>query len=275
MELINVFGGGGFVGKRFCELNSNVLVNDRNDYNIKTNNILYLISTVDNYNVHDDPFIDIDTNLNTLMKVLDSHRSENVNNLTFNFISSWFVYGNVDLPAREDSYCNPKGFYSITKRTAEQLLISYCETFGFNYRILRLSNVLGVQDKKVSKKKNALQYMINQLKNNEDIQLYDGGDSYRDYLHVDDVAEGIRLVLEKGELNTIYNIGSGVPSYIGDAIRYAKEQLNSTSNIGTIPPAQFHNIVQTKNMVLDVSKLKRLGFEPKYDIYGIVNTLIN
>lgn len=274
MELINIFGGGGFVGKRFCELNSNIIVNDRDDYQIKSNEVLYLISTVDNYNVHEDPFIDIDTNLATLMKVLDSHKRENICNLTFNFISSWFVYGGVDLPAREDSYCNPKGFYSITKRTAEQLLISYCETFGLNYRILRLSNVLGIQDNKVSKKKNALQYMINQLKNNEDIQLYDGGDSYRDYLHVDDVAEGIRLILEKGELNTIYNIGSGIPTYISDAINYAKEQLNSSSNIISIPPAKFHDIVQTKNMVLDVTKLEGLGFKPKYNIYNIVDTLI-
>ena len=194
--------------------------------------------------------------------------------MTFNFISSWFVYGNVPLPAKETATCDPKGFYSITKRAAEQLLISYCETFGLNYRILRLSNILGPQDKKVSKKKNALQYMINQLKNNEDISLYDGGNTYRDYLYVDDCVDAINLILEKGDLNTIYNIGSGYPTYIGKVIEYAKEQLNSTSNIGNIPPAEFHNIVQTKNMVLDTTKLQLLGFKPKYSSYDIVNTLI-
>lgn len=274
MELINVFGGSGFVGGRFCELTPDVIVNERNDYQIKTNDVLYFISTVDNYNVHDDPFIDIDTNLTTLMKVLDSHKRENIGNLTINFISSWFVYGNVRLPAREDAYCDPKGFYSITKRTAEQLLISYCETFGINYRILRLSNILGLQDKKVSKKKNALQYMINQLKDNQDINLYDGGNAFRDYLYVDDAVDAINLILEKGEKNTIYNVGSGVPTYISKAIEYAKQQLNSQSNIGTIPPAEFHNIVQTKNMVLDITKLERLGFKPKYNSYDIINTLI-
>jgi len=273
MEL-NVFGGSGFVGGRFCELTPNVIVNDREDYTIKTNDVLYFISTVDNYNIYDDPFIDIETNLTTLIKVLETIRNRQVGVLTFNFISSWFVYGNVQLPARENAYCDPKGFYSITKRAAEQLLISYCETFGINYRILRLSNILGPQDKKVSKKKNALQYMINQLKNNEDINLYDGGNAFRDYLFVDDAVDAINLILQKGEKNTIYNVGSGIPTYIGKSIEYAKDKLNSTSNIGTIPPAEFHNIVQTKNMVLDITKLERLGFKPKYNSYDIINTLI-
>lgn len=274
MELINVLGGSGFVGGRFCELTPNTLVNERHDYHVKCNNILYFISTVDNYNVYTDPFIDIETNLTTLIKTLETIGNRQVGNVTFNFISSWFVYGNVPLPAKETATCDPKGFYSITKRAAEQLLISYCETFGLNYRILRLSNILGPQDKKVSKKKNALQYMINQLKNNEDISLYDGGNTYRDYLYVDDCVDAINLILEKGDLNTIYNIGSGYPTYIGKVIEYAKEQLNSTSNIGNIPPAEFHNIVQTKNMVLDTTKLQLLGFKPKYSTYDIVNTLI-
>ena len=92
---------------------------------------VYFISTVDNYNVHTDMHIDINTNLNVLMDVLKSFR-ESSPDAVFNFISSWFVYGNVPLPAKEDSHCNPRGFYSITKRAAEQMLISYCETFGLN-----------------------------------------------------------------------------------------------------------------------------------------------
>lgn len=274
MERITVLGGNGFVGSRFCELTPNIIKNGKYDYNIYSNDVVYFISTVDNYNIYEDPLIDIETNLTTLIKTLETHRKEHIGNLTFNFISSWFVYGNVPLPAKEDAHCDPKGFYSITKRTAEQLLISYCETFGINYRILRLSNVLGPQDTKVSKKKNALQYMINQLKNNEDISLYDGGNTYRDYLYVDDVVTAINTVIKKGDINTIYNIGSGNTTYLSKVIDYAKERLGSSSNIHNIPPAEFHNIVQTKNMVLDVTKLNNLGFRPKYKISDIVDTLI-
>lgn len=271
-RLINVLGGNGFVGSRYRELTENVVINAKYDYDVKDNSeVVYFISTVDNYNVHTNPYLDIETNLTTLVKTLEYCKDKNV---TFNFISSWFVYGDVELPAKEDSYCDPKGFYSITKRAAEQLLISYCETFGIKYRILRLANVLGKSDYKVSKKKNALQYMINQVVNNEDINLYDGGSMYRDYIHVDDVVQAINLIIDQGQTNEIYNVGNGVQVRIRNALEYVKEKTNSTSNFGTIETVDFHKIVQTKNMVLDISKIKNLGYTPKYNLNQMLDTLI-
>lgn len=276
-RLINVFGGSGFVGKKYCELTPDILwVNSRDDYVVKSNNthpldIVYFISTIDNYNVHTNPYIDIDTNLTTMIKVLESCKGKNV---CFNFISSWFVYGDVELPAKEEAHCNPKGFYSITKRTAEQLLISYCETFDIRYRILRLGNVLGDSDNKVSKKKNALQYMINEIVEGRDVSLYDGGMIYRDYIHVEDVVKAINLVLANGEFDTTYNIANGVPVYIRDVMEYTIKKTGSQSKLIDIPTVDFHKIVQTKNMVLDVSKLRSLGYVEQYDIYEIIDSLL-
>ncbi len=163
-ELINIFGGKGFIGSTYAKLYPQSLVLDRNDYVPKPMaDILYFISTVDNYNVFTNPHLDIDTNLSLLVEVLENWRN-NYPLGVFNFISSWFVYGNVELPATENAPCNPQGFYSITKRAAEQLLISYCKTFNLKYRILRLPNVLGKGDTKVSKKKNAIQFLINEMK---------------------------------------------------------------------------------------------------------------
>ena len=269
-RLINVLGKG-FVGGRYAELTPKVIVNERNDYEVKSNEVLYFISTIDNYNVHTNPYLDIETNLTTLIKTLESCKGKDV---TFNFISSWFVYGDVPLPAKEDAHCDPKGFYSITKRTAEQLLISYCETFGMNYRILRLPNVLGETDTKVSKKKNALQYMLRQVQNNETLSLYDGGYAVRDYLYVDDVVSAINLILQKGNLNEIYNIGSGESVSIRTCIDYAIERSGSTSKIEVIEPAKFHKVVQTVNMEIDNTKIKELGFLPKYTIYDIIDRLL-
>ena len=269
-RLINVLGKG-FVGGRYAELTPKVIVNERNDYEVKSNEVLYFISTIDNYNVHTNPYLDIETNLTTLIKTLESCKGKDV---TFNFISSWFVYGDVPLPAKEDAHCDPKGFYSITKRAAEQLLISYCETFGMNYRILRLPNVLGETDTKVSKKKNALQYMLRQVQNNENLGLYDGGHAVRDFLYVDDVVQAINLILQKGNLNEIYNIGSGESVSIRTCIDYAIERSGSTSKIEVIEPAKFHKVVQTVNMEIDNTKIKELGFLPKYTIYDIIDRLL-
>jgi len=271
-RLINVFGGRGFVGSKFAE-SRNVIVNERDDYAVNENatDVVYFISTIHNYHVHDNPYLDIDTNLTTLIKVLESCKGKDI---IFNFISSWFVYGNVPLPAKEDSYCDPKGFYSITKRAAEQLLISYCETFDIKYRILRLANVIGPSDNKVSAKKNALQFMINEIVEGRDVNMYDGGLVYRDYIHVDDVVNAINIVIDKGEINEIYNIGNGSKVYIKDVMEMVKLWTNSPANLKSIETAEFHKKVQTKDMVLDVSKLKSLGYQQKYTLTAALDCLI-
>jgi nucleoside-diphosphate-sugar epimerase len=267
--MVNLLGRG-FIGSRYAELYP-CTVNDRNDLTPKEENILYMISTVDNYHVKTNPYIDIDTNLTTLIRVLENWRQQYPNGV-FNFASSWFVYGDTELPAREDSYCNPKGFYSITKRAAEQLLISYCETYNLKYRILRFANVLGTGDAKAGPKKNAVTYMINQMKQDQPVNLYDGGEFIRDYIHVDDLCNAVNTVLTQGTTNEIYNIGNGMDTKFKDIIDHVVK-LGSISQVNNIEQADFHKIVQVKSMYMDTTKLRMLGYAPKYSIYNIVEEL--
>lgn len=271
MKDINVFGKG-FVGGEFCDRYYSI-VNDRNDYYPKSPKILYFISTVDNYNIHTNPHLDINTNLSLLIDVLENAREEFGNDVEFNFISSWFVYGKTDIPAREDSVCNPTGFYSITKRCAEQLLISYCQTYNISYRILRMSNVIGVNDLKVSKKKNALQYMISQLVKGETVNLYEGK-ILRDLMDVQDAADAIYHVITYGNLNEIYNIGNGI-GYSVEEIIYKVQKYLGTGDIVRIPIPEFHKLVQAKDFYLDVSKLHALGFQSVCDINDTVVEIVD
>ena len=275
--MINLFGGSGFVGTTFKE-KFECIANDRNDLVPKladgVTDILYLISTIDNYHVKVNPYLDIETNLTTLIRVLENFRLMGRRNVVFNFASSWFVYGDTDLPAREDSYCDPKGFYSITKRAAEQLLISYCETYQIQYRILRFANVLGPNDKKVSKKKNALTYLINQIKQDKEINLYDNGEFYRDYIHVSDLCYAIKLIMSKGSVNEIYNIGNGEKILFKDLIKYAVEKAKSRSTIYPIQQPDFHKLVQVKSMYMDNSKIRSLGYSPVFTIKTIIDQLL-
>lgn len=257
-HMISVYGSSGFIGSRFCNIYSDFIVKqNREERKPRTKNILYLISTVDNYNIHTDITLDVEINLKILCEVLDYCRDTNI---TFNFISSWFVYGKTELPAKEEYYCNPTGFYSITKKAAEDLIISFCRTYKVNYRILRLCNVLGKGDKKISTKKNALSYMIELLKKNEDVYLYDEGTPIRDIMHIDDVCSAIKLVCDIGNLNEIYNIGSGQPITIGAIIKIAKQYLRSNSEIKYKETPEFHKIVQSKDFWFDTTKLKNIGF---------------
>ena len=286
MGIVNVFGGNGFVGSEFIRATKTPwIVNDRDDYEVRSDNVVYFISTVDNYNVHRDSLLDINTNLVVLMKVLDSFRSyseKTGNKGCFNFISSWFVYGQDSgfgegsrgIP--ETDPCDPKGFYSITKRCAEQLLMSYCETFNLNYRILRLANVLGKNDKKVSPRKNALQHLLQEISANRAVDLYDSGYFYRDYIDVRDAAVAIDLVVNKGDLNSIYNIGNGKPIIFRDVIRYARDAMDSASELRTIEQKEFHKKVQSsRSFFMDNTKLRGLGYSPQYTIQQTVDDIIH
>ncbi len=285
MGTLNVFGGTGFVGTQFCNTTKNGYIkNLKDNIGVFSPDVVYFISTVDNYNVHFNPTLDIDTNLTILVKVLENYKAY-IKSFKrpgcFNFISSWFVYGQDSgfgegsrgIP--ETDPCDPKGFYSITKRCAEQLLISYCETFNLNYRILRLANVLGPNDKKVSAKKNAVQYLLGELAQNKRVDLYDSGYFYRDYIDVRDCARAIDLVINNGELNSIYNIGNGKPIIFRDIIRYARDAMDSGSEIRTIEQKEFHKKVQSsRSFFMDNTKLRELGYRPEYTINQTIDDII-
>jgi nucleoside-diphosphate-sugar epimerase len=279
MGKLNVFGGKGFVGSEFCKNKQNLIITEREDYNVYSGDVLYFISTVHNYNVYTNPHLDIDTNLTTLVSVLENWRKVQPSGV-FNFISSWFVYGRecffdvISEGIKEDDICDPKGFYSITKRAAEQLLISYCETYNLQYRILRLANVLGKEDKKVSAQKNALQHLINEMKENKPINLYENGLFFRDYIDVSDCVKAIELVLEKGNLNEIYNIGNGIALTFKDLLLYAHEKMESKSTINNIPQMVFHKKVQAKSFFMNNEKLKSLGYTPSKTIYQTIDNLL-
>jgi len=270
MKKINIFGGTGFIGTHLCErLGGRAVLIPRQDLVPLHKDSIYLISTTDNYNVYENVNKDIDTNLTALVNTLELLEKGD----TFNFISSWFVYGNQPLPVDESSNCNPKGFYSITKRCAEQLVISYCTTFGINYRILRLANVYGPGDTPTPRK-NALQYLIELIREGETVKLYNGGEFYRDYIHVKDVARAIELCADKGPLNEIINIGSGQKYKFCDIINLVCRQMKTSINAKNCEVPKFHQTVQVKDFYMKTSKLKALGFKEDYTLERGIRELV-
>jgi len=267
--MTSVFGSTGFIGSKWMNLyGQDSYSESRDSINPQHKNILYFRATNSNYNVFSDPSMDVDTNLILLTKLFKNIDSSH----NFNLISSWFVYGKNNCEInKETDYCNPRGFYSITKYTQEQLTESYCQTNNINYKILRLCNVIG-GDQKATAKKNALEFLIDKLKKHEEINIYEG-DNYRNYLNVEDVCLAINLVMIKGQANQVYNIGDAQSTKLMDIIDYCKNKLNSKSLIKIIESPKFHQQVQTKNFWMDTTKLQSLGFKPKYSLEETLNKL--
>ena len=272
---ISLFGYGFIGGEYATKFPWHIDIEPKYALTPKNRKILYFISTTHNYHVFDNPYLDIETNLRHLVLVLEAARKKFGSAVEFNFISSWFVYGlTPDLPAREDSVCDPRGFYAITKRAAEQLLESYCNTFNLRYRILRLCNVLGTSDHSVSLKKNALQEITRRITCGVPVEVYRGNENViRDYAHVSDVCRAIRAVIHNcGTINSITNVGNGEPLVVKDLIDYVIKKTGGT--VEYKDPPQFHKTVQAQKMWMDTTKLRSLGYSPEFTIWQTLDELI-
>jgi dTDP-glucose 4,6-dehydratase len=281
---LTILGGKGFVLGEYVNqfyhhaIGNITSVNGREDYSVYSEDILYGISTLHNFHVFTDPYLDIETNLTTLVKVLENwkqYQDKTGKKGCFNFLSSWSCYGaGHEPPVSETADCRPSGFYISTKFCAENLLRAYCIAHGFNCRILRMANIVG-PDPKVSKQKNQLQYNIGLLAQNKDVELFGDGLFFRDFLHVRDASRAIETVLCKGVVNDVFNIGNGWPGYYyKDILEYAKEKLESSGSIVFREATEFQKKVPVASFYMDVSKLCALGFTSQYTGKALFDTLI-
>lgn len=230
--------------------------------------IYHLASTVDNYNVLTDPYIDMNTNIRGTIHLLELCK-ELPKKPKFVFSSTFFVYGNQyekqHKPITEESPTDPLALYPATKLCAEHVIKLYGKLYSIPYLICRFTNVYGEHESFANKKKGALNYLIMQAIRGETLPIYKGGNFYRDYVHVSDVVEALLFLDRKNSINDTYLIGYGEPVLFKKMIDYLINITGSLSSIQQIDPPDFHRIVGINNFVADISKIKSLGWTPAVD----------
>jgi dTDP-glucose 4,6-dehydratase len=127
----------------------------------------------------------------------------------FIHISTDEVYGESMLSENEEkkhegSVLCPTNPYAATKAAAELIAKSYYHSFKMPIIITRGNNVYGPNqypEKLVPR-------FIQQLLEGKAVTIQGDGSNVRALLHVNDVCSALKLILEKGEIGEIYNIGS-------------------------------------------------------------------
>lgn len=121
-------------------------------------------------------------------------------------VSTDEVYGSLE---EEDSYfyettpLDPHSPYSASKASADMLVKSYIDTFGFPANITRCSNNYGPYQFP----EKLIPLMINNALNKRELPVYGDGKNVRDWLYVIDHAKAIDLVIKKGIPGEVYNVG--------------------------------------------------------------------
>src|SRR3989344_3729320 len=183
--------------------------------------IFHLASTVDNYNVLTNPYLDVETNINGTIKLLEACKNL-VKKPKIVFLSTFFVYGNEyeksRTPINEESKTDPLAIYPATKLCTESIIKLYSKLYSIPYLICRLTNVYSENEDHNNRRKGGLNYMIMQAVKGETLSVYKGGNFYRDYVHVDDIVSALLFLEDKNVKNDTFLVGFGEPVLFKDLV---------------------------------------------------------
>lgn len=163
--------------------------------------------------------------------------------------------------------------YPESKRSCELLLRSYVDEYNINAVICRLPSVYGPTMLKSDSKAHG-QFIKNAL-NKENIVLKSKGEQRRTYSYVVDVVSGIFKVLFNGLNGEVYNIAN--ENSIASIAEVASicAEIAGTNVVFDLPDKiEKKGFSQSKDCILDNSKLKSLGWNGKYTLkQGLVETI--
>ena len=207
---------------------------------------------IDSVNNPDDTF---QTNVNGTQNVLDSCSSHNIPKLIV--MSSAAIYKNSNTIVSELSNTEPSSPYGQSKLYMEKIIISS----KLNYSILRLFNVYGGGNTG-----GVIANFAKNISENKPLTIFGDGKAVRDFVHIDDVIDGIILCIDSK--SGLYNIASGVGTSITNLTNLF---VQSSENKIIYKSARMGEITYS---VADISKSQSdLGFSPKISLKDGLKTL--
>ena len=218
-----------------------------------------------------DPEIFLRTNIIGTEVLMDACLKYNVKR--YHQVSTDEVYGDLpldrpDLLFREDTPIHTSSPYSTSKASADLLVMAYYRTYGLPVTISRCSNNYGpyqFPEKLIPK-------TISKALKNEKIPVYGKGENVRDWIHVIDHNIGVDLIVRKGKIGEIYNLGGHSEKKNIDIVKLILKQMNKSEDlIEFVEDRKGHDL----RYAIDSSKVeKELGWKRTYTFEeGIKETI--
>ncbi|ACA46165.1 dTDP-glucose 4,6-dehydratase [Clostridium botulinum] len=251
----------------------------------KENNIDYVVNFAAESHVDrsiKDPEIFAKTNVLGTVNLLNvakiSWQTEEawVENKKFLQVSTDEVYGSLGDTGyfMEDTPLDPHSPYSSSKASGDLMVKAYFDTYKMPVNITRCSNNYGPYQFP----EKLIPLIINNCLNNNPIPIYGDGLNVRDWLYVEDHCKAIDMVINKGSLGEVYNIGGHNEKtnifIVKAIIEYINENVDKTVTeklIKYVEDRKGHD----RRYGIDPTKIKEdLGWEPKTKFEdGIIKTI--
>lgn len=154
----------------------------------------------------ENPRLFLETNIMGTQTLMDACRHYGIKR--YHQVSTDEVYGDLplnqpDLFFTEDTPIHTSSPYSASKASADLLVLAYWRTYQLPVSITRCSNNYGPYHFP----EKLIPLMISRALADESLPVYGTGENVRDWLYVEDHCSAIDLVIRKGRVGEIYNIG--------------------------------------------------------------------
>lgn len=164
----------------------------------------------------------------------------------------------------ENSKIHPSSIYGITKQNQEQMVLNVCQSIGIPAVAFRYQNVYGPGQSLKNPYTGILSIFSTQIKNGNDINIFEDGKESRDFVFIDDVVKATVLGIQKKEADfEVFNVGSGKGTTVTDVAQTLKSLYKSPVNIKETGNFRLGDI---RHNYADLSHIQnKLGFQPDVD----------
>lgn len=200
-----------------------------------------------------DPGIFLQTNIVGTGVLLDACKEYGIKR--FHQVSTDEVYGDLpldrpDLFFTEETPLHTSSPYSASKASADLLVLAYNRTFKLPVTISRCSNNYGPYHFP----EKLIPLIIANALNDKELPVYGKGENVRDWLYVEDHCKAIDLIIHKGRVGEVYNIGGHNEKTNLEVVKTVLKELGKSEDLITyvtdrpghdmryaIDPTKIHN----------------------------------
>ncbi len=209
----------------------------------------------------ENPEIFLETNIMGVQVLMDACRKYSVKR--YHQVSTDEVYGDLpldrpDLLFHEDTPLQTSSPYSASKAAADLLVHAYHRTYGLPVTISRCSNNYGPYHFP----EKLIPLVISRALADESIPVYGEGANVRDWLYVTDHCSAIDLIIRKGKVGEVYNIGGHNEKSNLEVVKTILKALGKSEDLITyVKDRPGHDL----RYAMDPTKIEtELGWEPEF-----------
>ena len=216
-----------------------------------------------------DPVETADINVRGTINVFEAARKAKIKKLIY--AESSAVYEGTSVFPTPESEVKPESFYAVSKVASMYFARAYKLFSKLPLTALRYFNVYGPrQDYRRTIPPLMSAFIIKLLKGESPV-IYGTGEKKRDFIYVDDVNDFHLLCLDEAKCEgKVFNIGSGLNYSVNQIY-----QMISTLLDVHIPPVRKQDLSgEAKITLSDIAEARKLGWQPKIDIYEGLKKMI-